>query len=223
MRRITFGKYPEIGLSEARERGDTIRVAVRQGADPAHETTQKIAATRDDEARQSLTFSEIADLYIERYAKRQKASWKNDEGYLSRDARPAWGKRPAHSISKQDVAKLLSDIKERAPTSANRTRSVLARLFSWAVDEGLLDASPLLGVKKPHKEGRGKDRVLTDDEIRVLWQAIEASEIYTGTKSALQVLALLGQRPAEVAGMARSELVVSMTQSTPVGKYRRSA
>ena len=62
------------------------------------------------------------------------------------------------------------------------------------------------GVKKPHREGKGKTRTLNDQEIRVLWQALEKAEAAPGIVAALKSLLLLGQRPGEVAGMAVSEL-----------------
>ena len=153
-----------------------------------------------------LTFDALADLYIERYAKRQKASWKNDEGYLRANARPAWGQRNAASITSQDAARLLFEVVAVAPISANRLRSVLVKLFGWACESALLSVNPMQGVKKPHREGKGKTRTLNDQEIRVLWQALEKAEAAPGILAALKCLLLLGQRPGEVAGMAVSEL-----------------
>ena len=153
-----------------------------------------------------LTFDALADLYIERYAKRQKASWKNDEGYLRANARPAWGKLNAASITSQDAARLLFEVVAVAPISANRLRSVLVKLFGWACESALLSVNPMQGVKKPHREGKGKTRTLNDQEIRVLWQALEKAEAAPGILAALKCLLLLGQRPGEIAGMAICEL-----------------
>ena len=88
-----------------------------------------------------MTFDELADTYLEKYAKRSKSSWNNDESLL-RDAHAAWGKRPAASIVRQDVARLLLSVADRAPVSANSLRSVLVKLFNWAIDNALLDNSP---------------------------------------------------------------------------------
>jgi integrase len=128
-------------------------------------------------------------------------------GYLRTNARPAWGKREAASITSQDAARLLFDVVASAPISANRLRSVLVKLFGWASDSALLTVNPMLGVKKPHREGKGKTRTLTDPEIRVLWHALEKTAAAPGIIAALKSLLLLGQRPGEVAGMAVSELL----------------
>ena len=73
-------------------------------------------------------------------------------------------------------------------------------------ESALLAANPMQGVKKPHREGKGKTRNLSDQEIRVLWRALERAEAAPGILAALKSLLLLGQRPGEVAGMAVSEL-----------------
>ncbi|WP_396604983.1 tyrosine-type recombinase/integrase [Bradyrhizobium sp. YCK136] len=203
-RRLTLGRYPALSLVEARAAAERIRADVRGGADPAQQRRDDREALRSAPAE--LTFDALADLYIERYAKRQKASWKNDEGYLRAKARPAWGNRVATSITSQDVARLLFDVVEVAPVSANRLRSVLVKLFGWAADSALLSTNPMLGVKKPHREGKGKTRNLNDAEIRVLWQALEKAEAAPGIVAALKCLLLLGQRPGEVAGMEIREL-----------------
>jgi integrase len=203
-RRVTLGRYPALSLVEARGAAERLRDRVRTGADPQQQTRADREALRAAPAE--LTFDALADLYIERYAKRQKASWKNDEGYLRANARPEWGKREAASITSQDAARLLFDFVAVAPISANRLRSVLVKLFGWACESALLSGNPMLGVRKPHREGKGKTRTLNDQEIRVLWHALEKAEAAPGIVAALKSLLLLGQRPGEVAGMAVAEL-----------------
>jgi integrase len=203
-RRVTLGRYPALTLVEARAAAERLRDTVRTGGDPQQQTRNDREALRAAPAE--LTFDALADLYIERYAKRQKASWKNDQNYLRANARPAWGQRNAASITSQDAARLLFDLVAVAPISANRLRSVLVKLFGWACESALLSNNPMLGVKKPHREGKGKTRTLNDQEIRVLWHALEKATAAPGIVAALKSLLLLGQRPGEVAGMALSEL-----------------
>jgi integrase len=203
-RRVTLGRYPTLSLVEARGAAERLRDRVRAGADPQQQTRNDRGALRAAPAE--LTFDALADLYIERYAKRQKASWKNDQGYLRANARPVWGERNAASITSQDAARLLFDVVAVAPISANRLRSVLVKLFGWACDSALLSSNPMLGFKKPHREGKGKIRTLNDQEIKVLWRVLEKAKAAPGIVAALKSLLLLGQRPGEVAGMAVSEL-----------------
>jgi len=154
-RRSTLGRYPGLSLVSARAAAEEIRGHVRGGADPQQERRDDREALRS--APQALTFNALCDLYLE-HAKRHKSSWKNDEGYLRANARPPWGERAAAKIGRLEVAKLLLDVVGRSPTTANRVRSVLVTMFTWAVDNALLEVSPMVGIKKPAKEGPGKTR-----------------------------------------------------------------
>jgi integrase len=200
-RRAVLGHFPSLGLADARAAAERLRLQVHDGKDPQAERRD-----RREAQRAALTFDGLCDAYLD-HAKRHKASWKNDEGYLRANCRLRWGSRAAAAIGKPEVAKLLLDLAARSPTSANRLRSVLVTMFTWAVDNALLETSPMVGIKKPAKENLGKTRVLRDDELRVFWNALDNSGLTAPVVAALRVILLCGQRPNEVAGMARDELV----------------
>ena len=151
------------------------------------------------------TFDRLAERYLEEYAKPGKASWRNDELYLKRPC-AAWRDREAKAVTRRDVIALLDGIKATAPVSANRTQSVLVTLFNWAVEDELLDNNPIAGLKKRAKE-EAKDRVLAEDELRILWRALEAPDGISADVDALRIILLTGQRPGEVAGMMQGELI----------------
>ena len=66
--------------------------------------------------------------------------------------------------------------------TANRLRSVLVKMFGWAVDNALLDNNPVLGTKKPTKESRGKTRTLNDAETRLLWSCVRSHHLIAGCR-----------------------------------------
>ena len=80
----------------------------------------------------------------------------NDEGL--RHARRVWGRREAASITRQDVARLLFDVVTRGPVLANRLRSVLLKMYSWASDAALLDATSASDLHREFERGRAADR-----------------------------------------------------------------
>jgi integrase len=194
-KRLSLGRYPEVGLALARQRAEEKRVEVSGGGDPQEERKAKRAAS-------ALTFDSLADDYLERYAKPRKRSWANDALYLRAHVRPTWGQRPATRISRADAAELLDTIAKAAPTSANRTQSILSRLFNWAIESGLLEVNPLARMPKRAKE-KAKDRVLAPDEIRVLWAALDDDR---SVAAALRFLMPTGLRPGEAAGATIAEL-----------------
>ena len=79
-------------------------------------------------------------------------------------------------------------------------------LFNWAVEDQLLDATPIAGLKKRAVEGT-KDRTLSDEEIARLWRELKTGNgMIDDVALALQVLLVTGQRPGEVAGSQQREL-----------------
>ena len=148
-KRLSLGRYPEVGLSLRASGAQEKRVEVAGGADPQGERRAK----REAEGR-ALPFDALADIYLERYAKPHKRSWANDALYLRAHVRPAWGERPANKISRADAAALLDTIAKTAPTSANRTQSILSRLFNWAIESGLLEVNPLARMPKRARNTR---------------------------------------------------------------------
>lgn len=199
-KRLNLGRYPEVSLARARERAEGQRVAVSGGADPQGE----IRSRREQSAR-ALTFGKLAAEYLERYAQVQKKSWAQDELLLRVHVLPDWSGRRADKLTRADAAALLDRIAARAPSSANRTHTVMSKVFNWAVDSGLMESSPMARMAKRARE-TAKERVLSPGELRVLWRALDATNIAPAVAAALRFLLLTGQRPGEVTEIAFDEI-----------------
>ncbi len=141
-------------LVPARDEARGILEAARAGKSPRQ-------AKADRVAQRSLTFDELADAYLERWAKPRKRTWKEDEAVINRELRPVWRDRSAARITRRDVVEVIDRKARAAPIRANRLRALLLKLFGWAADVELLPVSPAAGVKAPSKE-RSRDRVLSD-------------------------------------------------------------
>ena len=197
-KRVGGGHYPEPGLSGARAWAEALRVDVAGGGDPQGERRLK----REAESR-ALSFDAIADAYLERYAKPNKSSWEQDALFLRVHVRPAWGPLKASKISRDRAAAaaLIDEIAKTAPKSANRTQTILSKLFNWAIESGLVGSNPFARMRKRAKE-TAKDRTISPDEIRVLWGALGDGAV----ADALFIELLTGLRPGEAAGIEIGEL-----------------
>jgi integrase len=199
--RLTLGSYPDLSLAKARSIVEGHRRSIAEGGDPRDE---KQAAVTTAKAR-GKTFDDVAEMYMEQYAKPNKASWRDDQSLLRRP-RAAWRRLPISTVTDDHVAKLLDEIAIEAPVSANRTQSLLHKLFKWAKEPGrkYVSANPLTDMPRRARE-TPKDRVLTDDEIRKLWRALD-TEPRRSIALCLQLILLTTARPGMVSGMIRDEL-----------------
>jgi hypothetical protein len=86
--------------------------------------------------RHAETFRELADRYVQEYAKKRKRSWKTDERSIKRDLRPALGNMKAAAVRRADIPQVLRNIVDReAPIMANRTLELVRMIYSWAISE----------------------------------------------------------------------------------------
>ncbi|WP_325634867.1 site-specific integrase [Bradyrhizobium sp.] len=114
-----------------------------------------------------------------------------------------WKGRKVQEITKRDMIVLLNGIADRAPVMANRTLAALRKFSNWCVGQDILKDSPCNGIAPPAKEDSRK-RVLTDDELRLVWNAADSDGYPFGP--IVKLMALLGQRENEIARMRRNEL-----------------
>jgi integrase len=198
-KKLTLDGFPS--LATARKLAQEALDAVAEGNDPAAEKrAKKYADTSSD------LFSAVAADFVERHAKRntRASSVHLTEQWLNKDVLPRWGNKRIQDITKRDVLDLLDGIIDRGGgLSANRVLAVVRKLFNWAIQRGVITASPAAGIKPPLAE-QSRDRILTDDEIRWLWLGCDKVGYPFGSMAKL--LVLLGQRRNEVAGMTWGEL-----------------
>jgi integrase len=205
-RRMTIGTSPPVSLAEARAKAKDVQHAASKGVDLGAEKKA---------ARKAETFRDLATLYLERWAKRHKKSWKKDEAITNRDLNPSLGAYKVQEITRADINGVLERIIDRgAPIQANRTFEILRKMFSWAVSQDFIESSPCYGISKPTPE-HSRDRVLSETEIRKLWAAldhtiktkvgVERKASAKRTLIALKLILVTAQRPGEITGAPWSE------------------
>jgi integrase len=217
-KRHSLGAYPAMKVVDARQKARDELGRISKGADPA---TEKKAE------RKAGTFSELADLYLEKYAKGEgyskwerdgsdgaapepnKRSWPSDKAMIEHDLKPAWGSRKAKAITRADVNRILNEIVERgSPIQANRVLGLTRKIYSWAIstDRVAMQVNPCHEIKKPAKE-RKRDRVLDASEIKAFWpMSGDDVKITDPLRIALRLTLATAQRPGEVIGLPWAEL-----------------
>jgi hypothetical protein len=110
-------------------------------------------ATVKQAGRKAETTGDLATLYIEKWAKPRKRSWKADDNLLRRKILPKWRHRRITEITRQDVRLLVEGVAEAgAPVVANRVAALLSKMFAFALDRDLVTASPAVRIPRPGTE-----------------------------------------------------------------------
>ena len=195
--RVTLGRYPDIGLKDARARVDELRAMVANGIDPRIE--KLLQKEKDD-----MTVPLMVDRFIEQYAKPKNKSWKQAENNLRLYLVPALGSRTISEVKRSDIHTILDAlIQDGKKVAANRALAHIRKFFGWLAERDYLDHSPADHIKMRHKE-KARDKVLSDDDIAAIWKA---SEAMGGPYRAWVKLSLLcGQRSTETASLRRSQI-----------------
>ena len=188
-RRHTLGRYPVLGLADARDRAKKDLNSLTDGHDPARQK---------GENRNAMTFGELAADYMERHAKKRKRSWREDQRILDVYVLPEFRKVAAKDIHRPEVRELLERIAETAPVQANRVLACVRKTYNWAISQDLIEHNPCHGITRPGDEHQ-RDRVLSEDEIKAIWQTLEAERLEMAALFRLRLLA--AQRGGELATM----------------------
>jgi integrase len=193
-RRLTFGNFPDLTPTKARSIAADLSAKVRLGQDPAADKKLRHADARNNFGRLVAGYLDFKKNEV------RDSSYGELERYLDRYAKPLHA-LPASSVDLKRIADLLDIIaKERGAVSANRARTSLSAMFSWAMRKGLHDHNPVANTE-PRKE-QTRHRVLTDTELAVVWNTVGAGDY----GAIVKLLILTGQRAAEIAELRWPEI-----------------
>ena len=158
-RRFKIGRYPQLDLASARAVARDYLVKIAMGEDPA--------AHRK---RRDRTFGDVATDYIARECP-QLSRGAEFERIIERELLSRWRDRPLKEINRFDVGEAVDAIMDRGtPYAAITLQQIIKRIFNWAISRGYLETSPAAHTETPY-EAVSRDRVLNDNEVRLLWHA----------------------------------------------------
>lgn len=197
--RVQLGTYPALSLAGARTRAFEAKGHVEDGTDPRAAFAAHSAA--------EPTVADLVASYIAKHVRPHLRTAARVERRFQTDVLPVIGAVKAADLHRRDINQVLDPIMARgSAVKAARVFEDLRAAFRWAVARGDLDHSPMEGMRKPGVS-RPRERVLSDDEIRELWNGLPKA--LARSKTCQRIICLLlvtGQRVGEVAGMRRDEL-----------------
>lgn len=195
-KRLSIGNAKKVTLEWARTEAKKSFGSVAHDIDPA---IAKIKAA----ASAAVLFGNAADDFLQWQAGNIVKSYHEFSTLVLKVRFAPLHNVPLDQIDRRLVAEILKHIAENhGKVTANRHRAVARKFFRWAIGEGLTNQSnPVADTNKAVKE-KARDRVLTNDEIAVIWRAL--GDDHHGLIAKL--LLLTGQRKNEIGKLSWDEI-----------------
>ena len=198
-RRIPLGA-PTLAL--ARSAAAKIMGDVAQGLDPAADRKAAALEARRKAAHEALTLAALLDQWSALRLADKRESYAAEAVRAIKVAFPKQLPLPAADLDRATVVRVLDGLtKDGKPAMAARTAAYARACYQWAIRRGSIEANPFAAL--PINPTVKRERVLTDAELRAIWQATAKPGSFN---LIVRMLMLTAQRRDEVADMAWSEL-----------------
>lgn len=197
-----------LDIATARDRAAAILKAGRQGRD-------LIAEERDERqtAREAMSVGDLIDQYAKQIASphRRGGALRTAPEIASRLRRALAVKldRPADSLRRGDISRLLDKVALEYPREAEKRRQQIGALYGWAIAKGFVETNPASGLPS-YGTGETRDRALTPEEVRTVWRWLDdgANAMPPDCIAVLRLQLLTGARVSEVGGMEAHEVEI---------------
>jgi integrase len=207
-----LGTYPHMSLKEARQQAQSY----------FHD-----AAPFEAKAATG-SFREVAEDWLRQKVEGRFRTAREVRRHLEFYVYPKWGRLPFVDIRRKDVAELMDIIADHhGKAMADAVLTTLRSLMTWFQTRDHYYVSPIIrGMQR--SEAKARDRILSDDEIRLVWKAAESQ----GQFGALvKVLLLTGSRRQKIASLKWDDLdhhgtwtvAVAEREKGTIGKVRLPA
>jgi integrase len=187
-----LGEYPAMSLGEARARARAFGDLVQEGIDPKVKERQDAEEARRVTEREGRrgSLGQLLGAYVEGLRTQGKVSARGVEALFNRAVAgpfPALVARKAADIGPEDIQQILARLLARGVTrDVNKCRSYLRAAFQFGSGQDFdpatlardgvvfkLATNPVTLIPRKPEYDRARDRVLTDEELRHLWQALD--------------------------------------------------
>ena len=194
--RVLIGRYPDIGLAQARTLASAAIGDLVSGIHP-----------RDRAARaRASSFAALTEAFLSRPAAARQRTATAIRRTVAQHLLPRWGSRDAARITRADAITMVEELDRTAgPYAAAKALALASAIFRHAMMREQIASNPctLIRIADLVSDMAPRQRVLSDAEIRLLWQATE--NLYPAGSFA-RLLLLTAVRRSEAAHMTWGEV-----------------
>jgi len=202
---LALGVYPDVTLSDARERRAQARKVLAGGNDPSEAKKEAKRLLTDKHAN---TFELVArEWHQTRLAKWTPLYAKKTLTRLETHVFTKLGTRPIAEITTHELLSAMRTIEARGPDLAHRVLQLCGQIFSYAVitqRATINPAGPLRGALKPVV--KQNHAYIKPNELQEYLEKLEAYDGSLQTKLAMKFLLLTFVRTGELRGAAWGEI-----------------
>jgi integrase len=216
---IGLGLHGAITPDKARDLAKKRAGEVADSRDPAAE----VEMARDKaKVAGANTVDAVLDNFMTRYVRKNALRQGDDvERIFARCVRPRLGKRSIYEVRRRDIVEMLDAIEdERGPVMADRVLAHVRKAFNWQAARDDQFVPPIVrGMARTKPAERARKRILSDEEIRDVWKALDIARVPAPYPAYVRTLLLTAQRRDEVAHM-RWEEIEDETWVIPAERYK---
>jgi integrase len=201
-KQIAIGRYPEVTLSEARERHLAARKQLANGVDPlAERKAEKTALKMSTEH----TFEKVASAWLEHWAgNKSPRHVETTRNRLKVNVYPVLGDLPMDNIEPMKIVALAKGIESRgASDMAKRILQVVGMVFRYAVAHGIARRNPVAEIRPSDILKPTRKVNMARINVKELPALLRAIELYEGrqlTRLAIKLMELTFVRTSELIG-----------------------
>jgi integrase len=207
---LSLGSYPEISLTDARQRRDAARKLLANGADPSEVKQQQKYQEQEQKERESLTFRRVAEEWLGK----NEPVWsdshiKTVRNRLEHDVFPVIGDKPIASIERAKIKNIMMAVAGRgAIETADRIKQYCGQIFRYAINLEYVESNPASDLRDilPKREAGHHAAVIELDQLAGLLRAIDEYGGSLVVKKALQLAPLFFVRPGELSKAEWSQI-----------------
>jgi integrase len=200
----TIGPADVLSIEVARANARDALARVRGGL-PARDVPQTKPAT----------FEAVAESWLTRHVRKNGLrSEKEVTRLLRAHVYPAWKDRELLNIRRSDVTSLLDHVEDNnSPRQADYVLNVVRSIMNWYATSHDDYIPPIVrGMRRQDPQVQARARILTDEEIRLIWRTAENN----GTFGAIiRICLLTAQRRTKVAAMRWPEVSIEGEWTIP--------
>lgn len=193
--KVSLGRYPLLGLREARLKRDEFAAAVYRGESPARQRQlEKFALANSTSVR------DFCERYFHEVIVKNRKDPTQLRRYLEKEIYPAFGFYPIKDVNAQDVQRLVFRKRDNGfEAAAGELRSLLKRIFDYAIVCGLIMVNPAHATPMRFiTRARSRTRALTSEEVSIYLETLYRSNIRRQFKLALHIILLTLVRKSEL-------------------------